>query len=272
MLYTKCINTRAARCSESGFTLVELSIVLVIIGLIVASVLVGQDLVRAAELRATVTQYEQYQAAVKTFKGKYNGLPGDITGNTSYGWGAGDGDASGLLDAGACTGGPPCTNNGLHDENSYFWNNLGASGAALISGTYGGAAVTTANIASELPVAKAGNYWGVYGSSGVNYYLLGVVSPSANYEFDTSNTLLPIDAKSIDAKIDDGRPGRGVVQAFGTGDNSPETAAGIANNTTPDDSDNTCTYVSGGVSTTDASYNIAETSVSNGCTLRLRMD
>ena len=43
---------------ERGFTLIELSIVLVIIGLIVGGVLVGQDLIRAAQVRATISQIE----------------------------------------------------------------------------------------------------------------------------------------------------------------------------------------------------------------------
>src|SRR5579883_2923623 len=63
---------------EGGFTLIELSIVLVIIGLIVGGVLVGQDLIRAAQVRATISQIEKYNTAVNTFYGKYNALPGDI--------------------------------------------------------------------------------------------------------------------------------------------------------------------------------------------------
>src|ERR1700712_2724582 len=61
-----------------GFTLIELSIVLVIIGLIVGGVLVGQDLVRAAAVRAQISQIEKYNTAVNTFYGKYGYLPGDI--------------------------------------------------------------------------------------------------------------------------------------------------------------------------------------------------
>src|SRR5271163_852919 len=66
------------RKGEQCFTLIELSIVLVIIGLIVGGVLVGQDLIKAAEIRATVAQVEKYNAAVNTFRTKYNGIPGDI--------------------------------------------------------------------------------------------------------------------------------------------------------------------------------------------------
>ena len=50
--------------NQKGFTLVELAIVLIIIGLIVSSVLVGQNIIRAAELRATTTQLNKFQTAV----------------------------------------------------------------------------------------------------------------------------------------------------------------------------------------------------------------
>lgn len=63
---------------RGGFTLIEMSIVLVIIGLIVGGVLVGQSLIAAAGIRATITQIEKYNQAANTFTGKYGYLPGDI--------------------------------------------------------------------------------------------------------------------------------------------------------------------------------------------------
>ena len=63
---------------KKGFTLIELSIVLVIIGLIAGGVLIGRDLINAAAIRAQISQIEKIQTAVNTFRGKFNALPGDM--------------------------------------------------------------------------------------------------------------------------------------------------------------------------------------------------
>jgi prepilin-type N-terminal cleavage/methylation domain-containing protein len=62
-----------------GFTLVELSIVLVIIGLLVGGVLVGQSLIESAKLVKTVRQLEQTEIAVQNFVQKFRSIPGDST-------------------------------------------------------------------------------------------------------------------------------------------------------------------------------------------------
>src|ERR1700759_2898335 len=70
--------THARRKGEQGFTLIELSIVLVIIGLIVGGILVGQDLIKAAEVRAQISQIEKYNSAMNTFRAKFAAIPGDM--------------------------------------------------------------------------------------------------------------------------------------------------------------------------------------------------
>lgn len=62
---------------KKGFTLVELSIVLVIIGLLIGGILVGQSLIDSAKLNSVVRKIQQLDIAVAQFKLKYNSIPGD---------------------------------------------------------------------------------------------------------------------------------------------------------------------------------------------------
>ena len=62
---------------KSGFTLVELSIVLVIIGLLIGGILVGQSLIDSAKINQAVRQIQQYDIAVANFQQNYRQLPGD---------------------------------------------------------------------------------------------------------------------------------------------------------------------------------------------------
>lgn len=65
--------------SDAGFSLVEIAIVLVIMGILIAGVLKGQELIESARLRQVVTQVQGYQIATTTFIDRYNALPGDFS-------------------------------------------------------------------------------------------------------------------------------------------------------------------------------------------------
>lgn len=68
---------------EAGFTLVELSIVMIIIGLLVGGVLKGYEMVQMAEETSMVKQVESYRAATVLFRDTYASLPGDLRSATS---------------------------------------------------------------------------------------------------------------------------------------------------------------------------------------------
>ena len=72
---------------NKGFTLIELSIVLVIIGLLVAGVIGGQSIVRSAQLRSVATEVQGIKTSLNTFKDYYDALPGDMDNAIDY-WGA----------------------------------------------------------------------------------------------------------------------------------------------------------------------------------------
>jgi prepilin-type N-terminal cleavage/methylation domain-containing protein len=260
----------------AGFTLIELSIVLVIIGLIVGGVLMGQDLIRAAGVRATIAQIERYKTAVNTFKNKYGYLPGDIKDPDASNFGfmarglyGGEGDGNGVIEGitGNCGG----CNEGQSQsgENTMFWVDLSA--ARLIDGGFTTASPTVLSNGSPdlfLPPAKIGrgNYLTVWSggpsanagnSNGINYLCIagGTFINGGNVSIFNSSPMLTVqEAYSIDRKIDDGLPQSGNVTAeyvsngwgfWGTwagaasGTNGPTTAATPGSATTCYDNGNT---------------------------------
>src|SRR5690242_14502943 len=103
-LFSKTPVARAIKLR--GFTLIEISIVLVIIGLIIGGILVAQDLIEAARILAQVSQIRRYNVAFDTFRLKYDALPGDIDATKAAGFGFaaragtnGHGDGDGWLES-----------------------------------------------------------------------------------------------------------------------------------------------------------------------------
>ncbi len=210
---------------EDGFTLVELSIVLVIIGLIIGGILAGQDMIRAAEVRATISQVEKYNTAVNTFRDKYRYIPGDINSTKAAEFGmtvrdatvVGQGDGNTRLEG--CSAG--ATVYGC--ETALFWRDLAQVNLVGEDMNYatnalgGGGAVDADTLFQFVPEAKLGrgNSFTVFSDSGINYYqLTGMTAISAAGVYSLTNALTPLESNNIDAKIDDGRPVTGVVRAM----------------------------------------------------------
>ena len=62
---------------QKGFTLVEIAIVMVIIGLLLGGVLKGQEVITNARLKRVVNDFNGVSAAIFTYQDRYRGLPGD---------------------------------------------------------------------------------------------------------------------------------------------------------------------------------------------------
>ncbi len=129
-------------CRNLGFTLIELSIVLVVIGLLVGGVLVGRDLIKSATIRSQIKQIEELETAVGAFKVKYGYLPGDMPPS--------DAAQLGFFTFTGAYAGKVCTsgfdkqygnNDGRINQSAEiypFWSHLGDS--KLIANTFGGTA------------------------------------------------------------------------------------------------------------------------------------
>ena len=198
--------------SNKGFTLVELSIVLVIISLIVSGVLVGRDLIEGARLRATVQQIGDFNTAVNTFELRYNALPGDANGARFGLTGTGNGDGTIVDD----------TTNNASGEPTIFWQHLSEEG--LISGNFTEAATSVA-IDDNFPATELNvNGFAVYGLNGVNFYHIGQTNNTTGVgaNFDDA-TLTPIQAYNIDEKLDNEQPHTGTIRSAG-GDGAADTA------------------------------------------------
>lgn len=249
-----------------AFSLVELSIVLVILGLLVGGVLSGQSLIRAAEIRGVSTDISKYQAASQAFRDKYFAIPGDMKNATSF-WG----NATTGTTGGDCTapesdaGTAPQTCNGNGDgligqsgntnlnnsEVFRYWQHL--ANAGLIEGRYAGVASdtpaggTTWRVAvpgTNIPAGRlprsgftvASTAISSNGSGGVNSWAGGdtgvikqwaYVGAATTGDLNWGAVLKPEELWNIDTKLDDGLPGTGIIRPHG-----PATGCSTSNDPT----------------------------------------
>jgi len=211
--------------SEAGFTLVELAIVMVIIGLLIGGVLKGQELIANARVTGTVADLKNTDAALNGFFEKYSGLPGDISNpgtrlanctgvcNTA-------GDQDGRIEGTANTGvtSSPGIFPGAGTEARASLTQLSA--ADMISGINQNDGPVFGGLFANLKTG--GGMWISYAwvapltSMNLNRHYVTLSGITGN-PTATSGSLTGAQAAQIDRKLDDGVPNTGSFQTTGTG-------------------------------------------------------
>ncbi len=220
--------------ASKGFTLIELAIVIVIIGLIIVGVMQGNELIKQATLRKHIKSVNDITLAVATFQTKYDGLPGDlkragqffpscvVNGNTV----TGDGD--GIIGRRAADGMHENWCVWMHLKNSGMYDAVKTKANTIFEPDSGNAEpasdmdfMTTAYPYSTSPVDAGfafaigfGHNWyyefdGNEDPGNPNYLLR-----NKNYLWTTSGAFSGQDLQSIDAKLDDGKAATGRLTAM----------------------------------------------------------
>ena len=183
---------------QSGFTLIEIAIVLVIIGLLLGGVLKGQELITSARVRNLISQQDGVKAAYFGFLDRFRSLPGDYSlastniANVAAGAnGNGNGQIQSILGGGTI------------DEHIAVWDHL--SKAGFINGSY------TYAVLPETPATVPANPYVRY-IQVINDNVYGTGAGAVRHNIKTGNQIPSEILAEIDRKIDDGNPVGGVFQ------------------------------------------------------------
>lgn len=222
--------------NSKGFTLVELAIVMIIIGLLIGGVLKGQQLIENAKVTAAITQMKGFQAALYSFRDAYGALPGDMANASARLSGCATGNTNNCVSGnGNAIVGSLATNiqvfNANQDESQQFWKHLAL--ADLITGVDPTNDPADAAWGETYPSSSLrGGYHIFYGNDTANN-ISGLVLRMQNNVSGAVLTgqgnkpLSPFQAFQIDTKMDDGIPITGVIRGDDAAGNSDCDGGGI---------------------------------------------
>jgi len=190
---------------QSGFTLIEIAIVLVIIGILLGGVLKGQEMVENAKIKNLRNDFDGITAALFSYQDRYGALPGDDARATTRGWT----DAVLGAPAGNVGNGSLNANNAFlagGNESQVMWQHMRYSG--LISGD---------------PAGLVNNAGGRANPTNAYGGLLGMARVQGNWGIGLSGNIVCASnvpgkgAAALDASFDDGASNTGTVRALAAG-------------------------------------------------------
>lgn len=217
---------------SAGFTLVEIAIVLVIIGLLLGSVLKGQELIASARVRNLIALQDGVKAAFYGFQDRYRALPGDYSSaDTTVNCPVNpclNGNGNGQVEISATS-----VNGSVAAEYLLVWTHLAAAG--FINGSFQMQAVDTSATVANSPTSPYGVYLevaydGWYGANQTGFTMAGTGPNPPRHTFKTGNQVPTEIASEVDRKIDDGLPYSGSFQfsTYTPDASTPPTTTGVS--------------------------------------------
>jgi prepilin-type N-terminal cleavage/methylation domain-containing protein len=192
---------------QAGFTLIELAIVLVIIGLLLGGVLKGQELINSAKVKNMATDFKNIQVYIYGYQDKFRALPGDDNKANSHVAGGTLATTGGTVGNAVIEGNWDTTT--VTDESALFWQHVRLAGLA--------AGPTNTGDASYFPTNADGGRIGIQSVAG----FAKITGMSGAYVV-CSNAILGKFAKQLDVSMDDGETSTGSMRAI------PQASTGAA--------------------------------------------